>query len=248
MGNYSWILQILNCKNTIIDWITIIKEYSEIIDEYKYNEDDLYKIKSLYEFFIGFHDTKLFGYFNNKLSKFLCKVCLHTSFIDQGKSNNNPRVYFEEEGWDRIHYLEFQCGTEKVFHGSHAFNFNHLLWTRRILEEQSENKDLPCDITDNFDSILQKEHHIFESMYKDSDTNYDIYKKIINSDNEIYELIHKKTKDYMLNLIDDKFTNWSINELNYNRVNLFSSINFMNAISGIREEDIELDKLRQNKL
>ena len=86
-------------------------------------EDDSINITSIADLANYLHDRKLFGYLTNSTIKTLCKICLHTKFIHTN-INQYPKLYFEEEGWDKIHFLEFYPGTETIIWGSYAFDFN----------------------------------------------------------------------------------------------------------------------------
>lgn len=233
MGNYSWILRILNCKNTNIDWNTVLKNYPDICNEYGYSDKNTHNIKSLYDFACKLDDTKLFGYLCNKLIKLLCKICLHTSYTNEFELNKTlPRMYFEEEGWDRIHFLEFHCGTEEIIWGSYAFNFMHNKWIKRLYMNKQKNENDEYNDIEYFESKYEEynDKEIDISLY---DNNYDIL------DQESRE----KYKDYVLNLVHDKFTNWKTNKLNYEKSEYTSNVIHLMNLVGIRSEDIKLDPL-----
>jgi hypothetical protein len=67
-------------------------------------------------------------------------------------------------------------------------------------------------------------------------------KENINDDYEIiiWDEINKRKKEYMLNLINDKFTNWNIRKLEYsNKINNNDNISLLTLMElyGIRHED-----------
>ena len=204
MGNYSWLLKIINGDNTIIDWKLIIPEINFHNNQFYIDIDDSSKISSITDLSDYLNDTKLFGYLNNNYIKSLCKISLHTKFIDNTKDiTKYPKMYFEEEGWDRIHFLEFHPGYEDVYWGSYAFDINY--------------------------------HEMEESIK--------IIKKITD-EQKIYEEINLKKKEYMLNLINDKFTNWTIKKFQYSNENNNKDNNQDNIslytimeLFGIRHED-----------
>jgi hypothetical protein len=246
MGNYSWLLRILNCKDTIIDWETILKLYPNIWEHYRYSQKDIIKLKSLYDFSISLHDTKLFGYIDNNYCKLLCKISLHTSFTDKYNSKLFPRIYFEEEGWDRIHFLEFHCGTEEVIWGSYAFDFIYDKWGKRILYSQESEKnnindhqEYPSIFENELDNKLKDTDQYFNSKYEDD---YSTEKYSIDIDEDTHSLINAKHKEYVINLIYDKFTNWNISKLDYNKQESDKlNIHHLMNLVGIRNEDIVLD-------
>jgi len=187
MGNYSWLLKIINGDTTIIGWNSVFPVDNLLNDNYLtiYKEDSI-NISSITDLANYLHDRKLFGYLTNSTIKTLCKICLHTKFID-GNINitNYPKLYFEEEGWDRIHFLEFHLGTETVIWGSYSFDFNR--------------EELEKSLIDDYKLIYNMENEDFDY------------------ETRIYDKIYKKRKEYILNLINDTHTNWNIQKLDYSK-------------------------------
>jgi len=185
MGNYSWLLKTLNTSSTIIDWNSILPIDNSLNDNYlDMYEEDCFNITSITDLANYLHDRKLFGYLTNSTVKTLCKICLHTKFIDDN-IREYPKIYFEEEGWDRIHFLEFYLGTETINWGSYTFDFNE--------------KELEKSLIDQYKLIYN-----VELMYDHPDTQIQIYDKL-----------DKRRQEYLLNLISNRLTIWNIKKLDY---------------------------------
>jgi len=216
MGNYSWLLKVINGDFTIIDWESILPNINSLEDNYFYiNEYECSNVVSMTDLSNFLDDTKLFGYLTNGSIKSLCKISLHTKFINGVDNTDNitnikyPKMYFEEEGWDRIHFLEFHPGTEDILWGSYAFDMNENELEKSLVSEYK--------LIHNIE--LTQKHDDFET--------------------KIYDEIRKRKKEYMLNLINDKFTHWNIKKLDYsNKVETQNDklITLM-SLFGIRHED-----------
>ena len=224
MGNYSWLLKIINGDCTIIDWKSILPIINSIRDNnYFYiDEKECSEIVSITDLSNFLNDRKLFGYLTNSYIESLCKICLHTKFTNNNEDIKYPKMYFEEEGWDRIHFLEFHPKTEDILWGSYAFDFNY-----DELKESLVNEYKLIHGKNSISSFLFYEKHLKENI----DDDYEII---------IWDEINKRKKEYMLNLINDKFTNWNIRKLEYsNKINNNDNISLLTLITlfGIREED-----------
>ena len=219
MGNYSYLLKVLNCKNTKINWNNFKDGLFEImkdVDNYFYfdNEDTFDNIVSLEDLANHLHDKKLFGYLTNPTCQILCKICLNTEFTDSDNLEL-PIMYFEEEGWDRIHYLKFNIGSEDIEWCSYAFDFDNEHYENKIKEEIS-NKKTRC---------------------------IDKIKTIVNKGiDDIWELVDKKRNEYVYNLIYDRATNWKKHCFSYNQPKQdyknLDTISML-ALFGLRYEDCE---------
>jgi hypothetical protein len=230
MGNYSWLLKVINGDFTIIDWKSILPIINSSENNYFYiDENECSEVVSMTDLSNFLNDRKLFGYLTNGYIKSLCKISLHTKFINDIDNEENidiihnikyPKMYFEEEGWDRIHYLEFHPGTENISWGSYAFDMNENELEKSLVNEYK--------LIHNIE--LTQEHDDYEI--------------------KIYDEIRKRKKEYMLNLINDKFTNWNIKKLDYsNKVETQNDklLTFM-SLFGIRHEDYLKNPIETTKI
>ena len=227
MGNYSWLLKIINGDSTIIDWKSILPTEHTLNDNYlDIYEEDCINISSITDLANYLDDRKLFGYLTNSTKKTLCKICLYTKFIDKNINiTDYPKLYFEEEGWDRIHFLEFYPGTETINWGSYAFDFNE--------------KELEKSLIDQYNLIYN-----IELTYDHPD-----------SQMQIYDKLDKRRIEYLQNLICDKLTIWNIKKLDYLTIENQDNNKLLNYLTlfGIRYEDylknpIETLKIMKDKL
>jgi hypothetical protein len=190
-------------------------------DNYFYfkNEDTFDNIVSLEDLSIHLHTKKLFGYLTNPTCEILSKICLNTEFTDNDNLSQ-PIMYFEEEGWDRIHYLKFNIGTENIEWCSYAFDFDTEHYENKIKEE------------------IERKQTCFVKI-----------KKIVSKDMDLCELIDKKKNEYVYNLIYDKATHWRKNNFSYNQPKQdYKNLDTITMLSlfGIRYEDCERDKRKIN--
>lgn len=136
MGNYSYFIVSVNgasiCK---IDWdncnFAVETEHSECyhITWLKKNLVSLgvdKRPETLEELAKSFDDHKLFGYLDNGYIEAFREVCRHL-VMPPTVGKMFPRIYFEEEGFDRIHYLEFHPGTDVVLWGNLRYDMPTLL-------------------------------------------------------------------------------------------------------------------------
>jgi hypothetical protein len=212
MGNYSYLLKILNGKETLIDYALLKNELDmigkEYTDSYLYclsnNNDYRFEnnssIKTFEDFANRINGNKLCGYLTNGTIKKLCKSGLYMS----NKDNSNPVMYFEEEGWDRLYYFKFFPGTEKVECGSFAFDFD----------------------------LLYYENEYFTKNNK-------IKKEDDDEDDEVYNYVDQKRTDYIKNLCYDKNINWNVHILDYNKTEKINNSDLMLYVMGIRPEDLK---------
>lgn len=225
MGNYSWLLKTVNGDSTIINWNSVFPVENALNDNYlTIYEEDCINISSITDLANYLHDRKLFGYLTNSTIKTLCKICLNTKFIDENNIEY-PKLYFEEEGWDRIHFLEFHPGTETIIWGSYAFDFNE--------------KELEKSLIDQYKLIYN-----VNLMYDNPDT-----------ETEIYDKLDKRKQEYLLNLLSDRLTNWNIKNLDYSIDQNDNNSKLLDYLTlfGIRYEDylknpIETLKIMKSKL
>jgi hypothetical protein len=214
MGNYSYLLKVFNCKNTKIIWENCKDELLELIkdrDNYFYFEDEetFDNIISLEDLAKHLNGNKFFGYLTNPTCKILCKICLNTEFVNTNKCEM-PIMYFEEEGWNRIHYLKFDIKTENIEWYSYAYDFDFDYHEEKLRQQ------------------FKKEKNCIEK-FRD---------KIMNTEVDIWELVEEKKKDYIYNLIYDKATNWRQNNFSYNQPKQdYNNIETILYMFGIRHED-----------
>lgn len=134
MGNYSWLIITTNGATLCaIDWDAcdfdkIDQKNSEayritwLKDAEK--EEGEKRPKTLQELAEKLHDQKLFGYLDNGYIEAFMELCRHMSFAGTALEGQRvfPRIYYEEEGWQRLHYFEFHPGTDLILWGTHSFN------------------------------------------------------------------------------------------------------------------------------
>ena len=216
MANFSYLIKVLYGKETNIDYEKLSEllknidcEYlSSLIDDENIFGESYKKLENFEDYANRLNDRCLCGYLNSSTIERLCK-----SGLCMKNENNNPIMYFEEEGWDRIHYFKFFPGTEEVEHGTYAFNFDE--------EYYSEKYDkLNSGILNNL-------------KLKFSNKSYDF-------DEKKYEYVIEKKNEYMLNLIYDESTNWHKYLLNYNKKpsDTDNNLGIYLTLCGLRHEDI----------
>jgi len=169
MGNYSYLLDTTNCKNAKIDWVGFNTALLNIKgDHYFYPDTNPETLEDLAKILNG---RKLFGYLTSSYIKILNKLSFFTT------AESKPVWYFEEAGWNRIHYLEFNPGYEDVIHGSFAFDINETYF-KNIFEKEWEEKQLQKiysedDKEDIFaDKIQEKQKDYMMNLIADSGTNW----------------------------------------------------------------------------
>lgn len=122
MGNYSWFFGSRNgAKECRIVWATcppFRSCYAEPLNELRKKAES----STIHEIGQAFHDHKLFSYLCNEFIQDLIEVNKHLS----GSSEYTPRIYFELEGWNSLHYLEWHPGTETVVTGSYEYDSSRL--------------------------------------------------------------------------------------------------------------------------
>ena len=172
MGNYSYLIEVINGKETLINY-ELLKNELDII-EIEYNDCYLYcltednEIKTFEDFSNRINGKKLCGYLTNGTIKKLCKSGLCMS----NKYNKKPVMYFEEEGWDRIYYFKFFPGTEKVECGSFAFNFNFEHHENEYYTKN--NKIKKDDDEEGYYYADQKRTDYIKNLCEDINTNWDV--------------------------------------------------------------------------
>jgi len=128
MGNYSWLVATRNgASKCTIDWtgwefppqITRGSEAYHLTWRMDKENGHYPQSNTVQELAESFHDTKLFGYLDNDYIIAFMELCRHMSMPEDDKSF--PRIYYEEEGWNRLHYLEFHPGTDIIIWGTFSF-------------------------------------------------------------------------------------------------------------------------------
>ena len=124
MTHHSYLLYTENCENTLIIWENFIEELVLLEKEdnnYLYVYKHTSTIKTLKDLAHELNDTKLCGYLTLPVKKILGLICKNIDYtILENELDKLPKMYFEEDGWDRIHYFEFYPGTDRIIWGSHA--------------------------------------------------------------------------------------------------------------------------------
>lgn len=230
MTNYSYLKKVIS-PQTKIDYEQLQKELKEIEksgkdDGYLYSLTDNYNwldpknpfpdITNFQDYCNRLDDKALCGYLTQSTIKKLCKSGLHMEFV---LDMNNPIMYFEEEGWDRIHYFKFFPGSEKVEHGTYAFDFNSKFYENKFVDENVSSKCIPC-----------------------------ISKTKDDLENEKYEYVNNIRENYIQNLIFDSHTAWKKYFLDYNKEEKISDFDIIMSLSGVRSEDMERDPEKFSKI
>ena len=162
MGNYSYLIYTFNCKNTKINFDSFRKDFEEQVENVcSFEKDTNYglfdeDIKTLEDYANYKNNHKFIQYLTPITIKTLCLLSLNTVFTDETISKENPRMYFEYEGWDQIYFLEFELGTENIYQGCKSFNFDNDLMYEILKTEQREDK-----IESDNDEI-ESENYIYE--------------------------------------------------------------------------------------
>jgi hypothetical protein len=138
MGNYSYFLVATNgAERCVVDW-DACDFPSECGKSEGYHitwlaKADEERPRTLLDMAKKLNDRKLFGYLDNGYIAAIRQVSLHAK-APEGEFLM-PRIYFEEEGWLRLHYLEFHLGTDTVVWGSFSYDEKDL---PPYLEEEDE--------------------------------------------------------------------------------------------------------------
>ena len=232
MTNYSYLKKVIS-PETKIDYESLKKELEEIeksgkddgylsslADNYNWFDpkNPLPDITNFYDYSNRLDDKALCGYLTSSTIKKLCKsgLCMEISGKD------NPIMYFEEEGWDRLHYFKFFPGSERVEHGTYAFDFNSEFYEQKFVDESNKNissKCIPC-----------------------------ISKTKDDLENGKYEYSNNIRENYIQNLIFDSHTAWRKYILDYNKNENISDFDIIMTLSGVRSEDMERDPEKFTKI
>ena len=101
MGNYSWLLKVINGDTTIIDWKSILPFINSLENNYFYiNEEEYSEIVSMTDLSNFLDDTKLFGYLTNEYKNLYVKYLYIPRFIndvdnlDIVDNIKYPKMYF----------------------------------------------------------------------------------------------------------------------------------------------------------
>ena len=242
MGNYSYFIYAFNCKHTKIN-IGKLKEAVKEIDDIKiYGSDDYWDYAmineeekeitclSLEEYADMKHNTKFIQYLTPRSIKTLMLISLYTEFTDEAENKENPRIYYEYEGWDELYYIEFELGTENVYYGYKAFNFDDEFMFSIIKTKMEDDlKRKKEDAKKNFIRYLQ-------------------FRKEINEE-QIYDAVSESRDSYILGLVLDKFTEWKRRKLEpkENR-QMDNKLSMLFMLKGLRIADLENDKEKIRKV
>ncbi|MDR3544070.1 MAG: hypothetical protein P4L69_24405, partial [Desulfosporosinus sp.] len=158
MGNYSWLITTMNGA----DKCEILWDACNFSERVNRRPSEAYHItwlkvdpsrpKTVKELAERLHDRKLFGYLDNGYIEAFIEICRHMR-MPEGDNSSFPRMYFEEEGWQRLHYLEFHPGTDVVIWGVHSFTDEDL---------PSEEEQEPTE--EQIESYKRAERRAFMSM------------------------------------------------------------------------------------
>jgi hypothetical protein len=88
-------------------------------------------------------------------------------------------MFFREEGWNRIHYLEFELGTENIKWGSYTYDFDTEYYIKIIEEKQLNCICIQCVNyikEDPFELAFIKEKEYINNLICDKSTNWQIKK------------------------------------------------------------------------
>ena len=148
MGNYSYFLYASsNASSYKIDWSRVGKTAKNYFKgHYGF---DLETITNLEEFCKAFHDLKFIGYMDNELIFSLIDLNEH-GLTRNKEDTESIRIYYDYEGFDQVHCLEFYPGTRKILHGIYKFNDSSF--------EYKKNEDDDSDEEDDKYSDMRKEY------------------------------------------------------------------------------------------
>jgi hypothetical protein len=125
MGNYSWLLAAINGADACrIKWDMYDVRLFEGIggyDAWHIAEAKRKKATTLVDVAHELHDTKLFGYLTDSFILALLELC-NCLEMPQGMESCKPKIFYEEEGFDRVHFLEFTPGTRIIVWGTYSVN------------------------------------------------------------------------------------------------------------------------------
>lgn len=159
--------------------------------DYACFDEEEFKIFSLEDYAKSKHDRKFIQYLTSNSIKTLQIISKYTT--SKIEIDNNPKIFYEFEGWNELYYIEFILGTEKIYLGYYVFDFD---------ENDDSIKEIYTE--ERFKTLSEKQIEL-EAKYNTS--NYEEY---------IYGVISKKKDDYMFNLCKDSNTKFEIKELFYN--------------------------------
>jgi len=183
MGNSTFFIKSINgATYSFINWENMDTNILE--NGYPYIKvDDHFKrkVKTIDDLGSYFNDCKFFGYFDNyTITKFIhiCKN-INTRFEDL-----TPRLYFEEENFDRLHFIEFNLLNRNVLYGYKDF-------------EEGENIDEVIHDPENWKIIKLKNYTFIEESIFDlySDVHGISYNDIFNDPHKQIDLRKKKTQN-----------------------------------------------------
>jgi hypothetical protein len=119
MGNLTWLIGYTNGASiTTIQWEDMdpAKLKHWLIQELR----EAKEVKTVADLGTAMHDTKLLGYLDNDYIETLQEVCRHMKSTAEPCF---PRLFFELEGCDTLHCLEFQPGTDVIMYAFHPFKW-----------------------------------------------------------------------------------------------------------------------------
>lgn len=165
MGKLSYLVICNGVSSKVqIDWEKISEEKVAPIPDLKRCEAAIpdYQPDTISELAEELDETKLFGYLTNDYIEALQEVCLASSYepplskdiTDVELQAKRPRIYFEEEGYDCLHYLEFHPGTTTVYKGTHD-------WSERDIQ-----MGFPDYPSDDSDKEALETYHLARKMTK----------------------------------------------------------------------------------
>lgn len=180
MGNYSYLLKVILGMKTKIDDKKLVEELENIEDGYLYSlvGEDGSCPTNFEDYANRLDDKKLCGYLNNGTVKQLCKSGLCMS-IENGE---NPIMYFDEEGWDRLHYFKFFPGTENVEHGSYAFDFDETYFEQKYKDLNEE-----FDEEKMYDYVIDKRKDYILNLINDKNIKWRITQLTYTDEDEAVE-------------------------------------------------------------
>ena len=163
-----------NLAKEEIDKINSSKsEYENWNHLYLDNIEEL-NVKSLQDFANFLNNKKIFGYLTNSYIKSLQKICLYTKFV--GETKLKPKMFFEESGRGKIHFLEFNIGTEEITWGIYNFDFDIEKYAKEINIEWKKDSDPVDDFV--YENVLKKRDEYIYNLIYDKNTNWNIKKLI----------------------------------------------------------------------
>lgn len=161
MGNFSYLIDFINCEGATIDWAKVV---SETAGEANYHmnsdhQDERYPLLDTYEKLArALSNTKLYGYFSPEKNNILQTISKYSSLPPSGA---HPIMFFEYEGFDEIAWIEFLPGESNVLYKTHKFQ-----WSSDGMLFHLNNNTLPDEPWDYPENVCDEEREAKKKYLK----------------------------------------------------------------------------------